>query len=46
MVKANGAKLEMVKYLQKKLDIDKLSETQTIKKRGGLRVSIEEFDAK
>lgn len=46
MVKANGAKLEMVKYLQKKLNIDKLSETQTIKKRGGLRVSIEEFDAK
>lgn len=45
MVKAVGAKLEMVKYLQKKLDIDKLSESQEIKKRGGLRFSVEEFHA-
>lgn len=46
MVKGKGAKLEMVKYLQKKLDVDKLSESQKIKKRGGLRFSVEEFDAK
>lgn len=46
MVKGKGAKLEMVKYLQKKLSIDKLSESQKIKKRGGLRFSIEEFNAK
>ena len=46
MVKADGAKLEMVKYLQKKLDVDRLSETQMIKKRGGFRFSIEEFRAK
>lgn len=45
MVKAGGAKLEMVKYLQKMLDIDKLSESQTIKKRRGLRFSVEEFKA-
>lgn len=43
MVKGKGAKLEMVKYLQKKLNIDKLSETQKIKKRGGLRFCVEEF---
>lgn len=46
MVKGKSAKLEMVKYLQKKLDIEKLSESQKIKKRGGLRFSIEEFHAK
>lgn len=46
MVKGKGAKLEMVKYLQKKLDIEKLSESQKIKKRDGLRFSIEEFNAK
>ena len=46
MVKANGAKLEIVKYLQKKLDVEKLSTTATIKKRGNFRVSVEEFDAK
>ncbi|MGB4800746.1 MAG: DUF3800 domain-containing protein [Candidatus Saccharimonadales bacterium] len=45
MVKGKGAKLEIVKYLQKKLDIDKLSETQKIKKRGGLRFCVEEFHA-
>lgn len=46
LVKAKGAKLEMVKYIQKKLSIDKLSATQLRKMRGGLRFSIEEFDAK
>lgn len=46
LVKAKGAKLEMVKYVQKKLSIDKLSETQVRKMRGGLRFSVEEFDAK
>lgn len=46
MVKGKGAKLEMVKYLQKKLDVDKLSQSQKIKKRRGLRFSIEEFNAK
>lgn len=46
MVKGEGAKLEMVKYLQKKLAIDRLSETQTVKKRGGWRFSVEEFRAK
>lgn len=46
MVKGKGAKLEMVKYLQNKLDIEKLSESQKIKKRGGLRFSVEEFRAK
>lgn len=46
MVKGKGAKLEMVKYLQKKLDVEKLSQSQTIKKRGNLRFSVEEFDAK
>ena len=46
MVKGKGAKLEMVKYLQKKLDVEKISESQKIKKRGGLRFSVEEFHAK
>lgn len=46
MVKAGGAKLAMVKYLQKKLDIEKLSESREIKKRGGFRFSVEEFHAK
>lgn len=46
MVKGKGAKLEMVKYLQKQLDIEKLSQTQKIKKRGGLRFTVEEFHAK
>mgnify|MGYP003440290237 FL=1 len=46
MVKGKGAKLEMVKYLQKKLDVEKLSESQKIRKRGGLRFSVEEFHAK
>lgn len=45
MVKASGAKLEIVKYIQKKLDVEKLSESQAIKKRGGFRFSIEEFHA-
>ncbi|MBI1856781.1 DUF3800 domain-containing protein [Candidatus Saccharibacteria bacterium] len=46
MVKGKGAKLEMVKYMQKKLGVSKLSQTQKIKKRGGLRFFIEEFHAK
>lgn len=46
MVKANGAKLQMVKYLQKKLMVEKLSESQQHKMRGGLRFSVEEFNAK
>ncbi len=45
MVKANGAKLEIVKYLQNKLSVKKLSESQEIKKRGGFRFSVEEFNA-
>lgn len=43
MVKASGAKLEIVKYLQKKLDVEKLSESHEIKKSGNFRFSIEEF---
>lgn len=43
MVKASGAKLEIVKYLQKKLEIDKLSESREIKKRGNFRFNVEEF---
>lgn len=46
LVKATGAKLEMVKYVQKKLSVAKLSETQERKMRGGLRFSVEEFDAR
>ncbi len=46
MVKGEGAKLKMVKYLQKQLGASKLSETQKIKKRGGLRFSVEEFNAR
>lgn len=46
MVKGRGAKLEMVKYLQKQLGVEKISQTQKLKKRGGLRFSVEEFDAK
>jgi hypothetical protein len=46
MVKGEGAKLQMVKYLQKQLSIDKLSQSQKIKKRAGWRLSIEEFQAK
>lgn len=46
MVKGKGAKLEMVKYLQKKLAVAKLSESQKVKKRGGVRFSVEEFNAK
>lgn len=45
MVKASGAKLAMVKYVQKKLGVSKLSESQKTKKRGGLRFSVEEFHA-
>ena len=45
MVKASGAKLAMVKYLQAKLDVDKLSESHEIKKRGNFRFSVEEFNA-
>lgn len=46
LVKASGAKLQMVKYLQKKLDIEKLSQSHERKMRGGLRFNVEEFDAK
>src|SRR5690606_6501778 len=46
MVKAEGAKLAMVKYVQKKLGGVRLSETQVRKLRGGLRFSVEEFVAK
>ena len=45
MVKGKGAKLEMVKYLQKKLEVNRLSESQKIKKRDGMRFSVEEFHA-
>ncbi len=45
LVKAKGAKLEMVKYLQKKLQIDRLSETNSKKVKGGIRFEIEEYDA-
>ena len=33
-------------FMQKKLGVSKLSQTQKIKKRGGLRFFIEEFHAK
>ena len=46
MVKGKGAKLEKAKYVEKKLDVQKLSESQKIRKRGGLRFSVEEFHAK
>lgn len=46
LVKAKGAKLEMVKYLQKKLQVEKLSETHSKKLKGNVRLAIEEYDAK
>ncbi len=46
LVKGNGAKLEMVKYLQKKLGVKKLSETHSKKLKGGMYMQIEEYNAK
>jgi len=45
LVKAKGAKLEMVKHLQKKLGVAKLSNNHVKKLRGGVKFQVEEYHA-
>lgn len=43
LVKARGAKVEMVKYLQKKLAVSRISANVDKKLRGGVHFSVEEY---